>query len=106
MAAGRKLKDGLTQLERRLWIPYDVPGIQPETDVMSRVYYVGGYVTSSWAPPSPTHLEYLRQAEAAVNAALADFHRFFETEVAGFRQQADQKGLRLLTFTPVEVKRP
>ena len=52
-----KLKGDLVKLERRLWVPYDAVGIQPETDALSRVNYAAGYVLSSASPPSPTHLE-------------------------------------------------
>ncbi|HYX22765.1 MAG TPA: hypothetical protein VFC23_01325, partial [Thermoanaerobaculia bacterium] len=104
--AGGKLKDGLTRLERQLWIPYDAPGIQPETDVLSKVSYPSGYILSSWAPPSPTHLEYLRQAETAVAAILVDFNKFFATDVAAFRKQVDDARLRLLPEEkPIEVRR-
>ncbi|HTG31820.1 MAG TPA: hypothetical protein VLB76_02730 [Thermoanaerobaculia bacterium] len=105
-AAG-KLKGDLVKLERRLWVPYDAVGIQPETDALSRVNYAAGYVLSSSSPPSPTHLEYLRQAEQLVNATLADVNRFFETDVAAFRKSADAAGARLLPdLGKVEVKRP
>ncbi len=104
--AGNKLKDDLTKLERRLWIPYDSPGIQPETDVLSKVGYPFGYILSSWSPPSPTHLEYLRQAEAAVAAILADVNKLYTTDVATFRKQVDDAKLRLLPEEgPIEVKR-
>jgi len=104
--AGDKLKADLTKLERRLWIPYDVPGILPDTDVLSKVFNPYGYILSSWAPPSPTHLEYLRQAEAAVAAILIDFNKFFTTDVAAFRKQVDDAKLRLLPEEkPIEVKK-
>jgi len=100
------LKKGLDKLERRLWVPYDAVGLQPETDVLSLVNYPANYVTSSWAPPSPTHLDYVRRAEAAVDAILADFNRFFATDVAAFRQQVDAAGVRLLPdLGKMEVKR-
>ena len=102
-----KLKGDLDKLERRLWVPYDAVGIQPETDVLSKVNYAAGYVLSSWSPPSPTHLEYLRQAEKAVDGVLADVNRFFETDVAAFRKAADAADARLLPdLGRVEVKRP
>ena len=105
-AAG-KLKGDLDKMERRLWVPYDAVGIQPETDALSKLYYVFGYVLSTWAPPSPTHLEYLRQAEAGTQAVLADFNRFFETDVAAFRKQVDDAQVRLLPdLGKVELKRP
>jgi hypothetical protein len=106
VAAAEKLKAGLDKLERRLWVPYDAVGLQPETDVLAKVNYAASYVTSSWAPPSPTHLEYVRQAEKAVDDVLADFNRFFATDVAAFRQQVDAAGVRLLPeLGKVEVKR-
>ncbi len=105
-AAG-KLKGDLDKLERRLWVPYDTVGIQPETDVLTKLFYTFGYVLSTWSPPSPTHLEYLRQAEAGVQTVLADFNRFFETDVAAFRKQVDDANVRLLpVLGKVEVKRP
>ncbi|HKI03719.1 MAG TPA: hypothetical protein VKK31_17195 [Thermoanaerobaculia bacterium] len=104
-AAG-KLKEGLDKLERRLWVPYEAVGIQPATDALSDLGYFG-YTLESTEPPSPTHLEYLRQAEAKVQSVLADFNRFFETDVAAFRKQVDDAGIRLLPAVgKVEVKRP
>jgi len=94
--SANKLKEGLDKLERRLWVPYDAVGIQPDNDATSQVGYVAGYVTSSWAPPSPTHLEYLRQAEKRVKDELAEVNRFFETDVAAFRKAADAAGARVL----------
>jgi photosystem II stability/assembly factor-like uncharacterized protein len=91
-----KLKEGLGNLERRLWQPYDSVGIQPETDVLTATGTTLGYILSSWAPPSPTHLEYLRQAEKRVGDILADVDRFFATDVAAFRKAADAAGVRLL----------
>ena len=102
-----KLKEGLGKLERRLWQPYESVGIQPETDALTKAGYAFGYVLSTWAPPSPTHLEYLRQAEKIVNDTLADVNRFFDTDVAPFRKAADTAGVRLLPdLGKVEVKRP
>ncbi|MFL6197349.1 MAG: VPS10 domain-containing protein [Thermoanaerobaculia bacterium] len=100
-----KLKEGLTKLERRLWIPYDAVGIQPETDVASKLGYAVNYVLSTWGPPSPTHLEHLRQAEARLNGVLADFNRFYETDVAAFRKAVDESKVRWLPdLGKVEVK--
>jgi len=105
--AGGKLQGDLDKLERRLWVPYDTPGIQPETDALTKVYYTYGYVLSTWEPPSPSNLEYVRQAETVVQAVLADFNRFFETDVAAFRKQADDAKIRLLPeIDKVELKRP
>src|SRR5436305_585585 len=104
--SANKLKGDLDKLERRLWVPYDAVGVQPETDVLSKVSYAAGYVLSSWSPPSPTHREYIRLADQAVDAVLADVNRFFDTDVAAFRKQAEAAGVRLLEDTgKVEVKR-
>ena len=104
--SANKLKEGLDKLEMRLWTPYDAVGIQPGNDAATKVFFAFGYSLSSMAPPSPTHLEYLRQAEKGVNDALADVNRFFETDVAAFRKQADAAGARLLPdLGKVEVKR-
>jgi len=93
-------------MEHRLWNPFDSPGIQADTDVLSKVGNPLGYITSSWGPPSPTHLEYLRQGEAAVAAILVDVNKLFATDVAAFRKQVDAAGLRLLPEEkPIEVRR-
>jgi hypothetical protein len=105
-AAG-KLKGDLDKLERRLWIPYDAVGIQPPTDALSKLFDAYASIFSSWDPPSPTHLETLRVAESAAQAVLADFNRFFATDVAAFRKQVDEAKIRLLPeAAPVEVKKP
>jgi photosystem II stability/assembly factor-like uncharacterized protein len=103
-AAG-KVQKGLTDLEKKIWLPFDVPGIQPEKDVLSKVFNARGYVLSSMDAPSPTHLEYLRQAEAEVAKVLAEVNQYFEKDVADFRKKVDESGLRLLpTFEPIPVK--
>ena len=61
-AEAKAVREGLEKLEKRFWWPRDTVGITPDTDVMSRLYYVRGYLGSSWSRPNPTHLEYLRQA--------------------------------------------
>ena len=105
--SANKLKGELDKLELRVWTPYDAVGIQPGTDAATKAFYAFYYILSSMAPPSPTHLEYLRQAEKATNDVLADVNRLFETDVAAFRKQADAAGARLLPdLGKVEVKRP
>ncbi len=106
--AGKALKKALDDLEKRAWQSPDLTkGIVADDDVLSRIAYVRGYLNSSWQKPSPTHWEYFRQARAALEAFLADFNRFFETEVAAFRSQAEEKGLRLLPpFEPMRINEP
>jgi photosystem II stability/assembly factor-like uncharacterized protein len=105
--AANQLKEGLDKLELRVWTPYDAVGIQPGNDAASQSFFAFYYLLSSMSPPSPTHLEYLRQAEKAANDVLADVNRFFETDVAAFRKQADAAGARLLPeLGKVEVRKP
>ncbi|HEY4596026.1 MAG TPA: hypothetical protein VIJ02_06460, partial [Thermoanaerobaculia bacterium] len=104
--SANKLKSDLDKLELRVWTPYDAVGIQPGTDVATKTFFALGYTLSSMSPPSPTHLEYLRQAEKATNDVLADVNRFFATDVAAFRKAAEAAGARLLPdLGKVEVKR-
>ena len=105
--AGGKLQGDLDKLERRLWVPYDTVGLQPDTDALTKVFYAYGYVLSTWEPPSPTNLEYVRLAEKEVQTVLADYNRFFETDVAAFRKLADEAQVRLLPeMGKVELKKP
>jgi photosystem II stability/assembly factor-like uncharacterized protein len=105
--SANKLKGDLDKLELRLWAPYDAVGIQPGNDAATKVFFAFGYILSSWSPPSPTHLEYLRQAETAVADVLADVNRLYATDVAAFRKSADAAGARLLPdLGTVEVKKP
>ncbi|HEX7181509.1 MAG TPA: hypothetical protein VF756_06670 [Thermoanaerobaculia bacterium] len=103
--SAEKLQKGLTDLEKRIWTPYDTVGITPQLDVLTHLYYVWGYILSGWAPPSPTHLEYLRQVEKETAQVLADFNRFFDTEVADFRRQVAAEKVELLPeMGKLEVK--
>lgn len=94
--AGGALKEKLTGLEKRLWKPYDTVGITPELDALSHLNYVGAYVTSTWAPPSPTHLEVLRQSEQEINGVITDLNRLYSTDVADFRRQVEAAKVGLL----------
>jgi photosystem II stability/assembly factor-like uncharacterized protein len=105
--AAQKLQKGFNDLEKRLWIRFDSPGILPETDVTSKVFAARGYALSSYDAPSPTHLEYLRQAEIEVGKLVTDVNQFFEKDVADFRRQVDESGLRILPPSePIPVPTP
>ncbi|MGH7569514.1 MAG: WD40/YVTN/BNR-like repeat-containing protein [Gemmatimonadales bacterium] len=103
---GDKVKEGLTALEKRLWQSPETKGIPPETDVMSQIFYAQYFVESSWDPPSPTQLEFLRQARAKLDALLTELNRYFTTEVAAYGKQVADAGVGLLpareplTITP------
>ncbi|MES1241923.1 MAG: hypothetical protein ABUT39_09925 [Acidobacteriota bacterium] len=103
--AAQKVKKGLDDLEKRLWVPFDTPGISPEKDVLSKVFTARGVALSSYDAPSPTHLEYLRQAEIEVGKFVTDLNAFFDKDVADFRRQVDESGLRILPpVEPIQVK--
>jgi photosystem II stability/assembly factor-like uncharacterized protein len=94
--SARALRGQLTSLERKLWVPYDTVGIVGDSDLWNRLSYIQGYAIASWSPPSPNHLELLRQIETDAEKVLADLDRFFTTEVPAFRQQAREAGAELL----------
>lgn len=94
--AGDTLKQGLTKLEKRLWQAPETKGITADTDVLSQAARPLFYVQSSLDAPSPTHLELLRQAEARVDAFLAELDKFFEADLAAFRKQVEEAKLGLL----------
>lgn len=90
------LKKALTERENVLWTPPEEAGIPARTRIAQDVQTAARNVASSWAPPSPTQLERLRQAEARLTAYLADLDAFFGKEVAAFREKAAKEGLGLL----------
>jgi hypothetical protein len=94
--SGEALKKQLTALEKRLWQAPEAKGILSETDVLTQIAIASGYVTSSWDPPSPTHLAHLARAEALLQGILAETNRMLEGDVASYRQQAAAAGIGLL----------
>ena len=93
---GEKLRESLGKLEKRLWQAPDTVGIVKDEDVLSLLAYVRGYLDSSWDPPSPTHLEYLRQARARLAATLDEVNRFYAGDVEAYRAKVDESGVTLL----------
>ena len=92
----KAVREGLEKLEKRFWWPRDTVGITPDTDVMSRLYYVRGYLGSSWSRPNPTHLEYLRQARQELETALTDLNAFYAQEVEAYRASLAAQNLELV----------
>jgi len=90
------LKKALTEKESLLWSPPEEAGIAARTRVAQDLQTAAGSLASSWAPPSPTHLERLRQAEGRLKRYLADLDAFFAKDVAGFREKAAKEGVALL----------
>jgi photosystem II stability/assembly factor-like uncharacterized protein len=101
-----KLKESLSKVERRIWVPFDTPGlVSGEGSAANEAFEAAGQVGSSFAPPSPNNLEHLKAAERVATAALAELNRLYDTEVADFRKAVDAAGLRLLPeVKPLELK--
>ena len=93
---GEKLRESLGKLEKRLWQAPDTVGIVKDEDVLSLLAYVRGYLDSSWDPPSPTHLEYLRQVRVRLAATLDEVNRFYAGDVEAYRAKVDESGVTLL----------
>ncbi|HEY8019606.1 MAG TPA: hypothetical protein VIH93_00805 [Thermoanaerobaculia bacterium] len=105
--AADKLKKQLDALEKRLWPGADPKGIQPPDDVLTKIGYVAGALTSSWEPPSPTQREYLRQAGGELDRFLADFNQLYASDVAAFRKQLAAARIELLPEeAPIAVAKP
>jgi photosystem II stability/assembly factor-like uncharacterized protein len=94
------LRSRLTAMERQLWLPYDAAGLREDRTLLGRILEARAYVLSSWAAPSPTHLEYLRQIEADAEKVFADVDRLFAIDVEAFRRQAREAGAELLPALP------
>ena len=90
------LKKALTEMESLLWSPPEEAGIVGPGRVASDLQQAAGSLASSWAPPSPTHLERLRQAEERLGTYLAELDALFAKEVAPFREKAAREGVGLL----------
>jgi hypothetical protein len=84
--------------------------LQPEGTVGIRratrlkLAYLQGYLSSSWDPPNPTHLETLAQARRQVAAAIEGVNRFFAERVDPYRAEVEAGGPRLLpALAPLPV---
>jgi hypothetical protein len=73
--------------------------------VLTQIAYPMGFIQSSWDPPSPTQMEYLRQAGAKLAAYLKDLNAFYEKDVAAYRKQVEEARIGLLPASgPIELK--
>ncbi len=93
---GEEVKEALAKLEKKVWSSPETVGIVRFGDVLTDSYFVQGYITSSWAPPSPTHLAYLEAAEATYGRFAAELDAFFADRVAKYRQQVREGKVELL----------
>ncbi len=94
--AARDLGKGLSDLEKKLWVPEGSEGIPPETTPWNKVSNALRSIGSSWDAPTPAQQEYLARARKAVEDATAEAERFFAEKVPPFKAAADAAGLGLL----------
>ncbi len=93
---GRALKTRLEEMERRFHQPPGTVGIVGGVRVMERIGKAMGAVTSSWAPPSPSHEAYITEAERLLAPALEALNALMAGEVAAFRRAVAQADIVLL----------
>jgi len=96
LEAAKPLKQALTEMEKRLWVPPKTKGIVADTDVMQKIQYAGGAMESSWEAPTPAQLAYLRQAEVLLEKVLVDYNKLFAEQVADFRNKVQQAQIAIL----------
>jgi hypothetical protein len=96
MGIAAALKKAVTEKKNLLWTPPEEPGLVGPGRIASDLQQASGSLASSWDPPSPTHLERLRQAEERLTKYLADLDAFFGKEVASFREKAGKEEVGLL----------
>jgi photosystem II stability/assembly factor-like uncharacterized protein len=105
VASGKQLKQKLDAMELRLWHPPKGRGIQPPTDVMSKLNQPMGGLQSSFDAPTPAQLAWLARAEAAYRALLPDYNRLFAEDVAKFRDAVRKQNVELFPeLKPIEFK--
>lgn len=93
---GEEVKKGLAKLEKKAWQSPETVGIVRFGDVFTDLSFVQGYITSSWAPPSPTHLSYLEAAEGAYARFSAELDTYFAESVANYRQKVREAKIELV----------
>ncbi|MEP7009283.1 MAG: hypothetical protein ABJC13_03070 [Acidobacteriota bacterium] len=93
---GEEVKKGLAKLEKKAWQSPETVGIVRFGDVFTELGFAQAYITSSWAPPSPTHLAYLDAADASYGRFSAEVDAFFADAVAKYRQQVREAKIELV----------
>jgi photosystem II stability/assembly factor-like uncharacterized protein len=90
------LKDGLDELEKRFRTPPETKGIVYDEDkVVNRIGLAMGYVGSSHDTPSPTAMEYVEMARAALQQGEAALEHFMSTELSAFARAVSEAGIGL-----------
>jgi photosystem II stability/assembly factor-like uncharacterized protein len=99
-AAGRAVKDALTDTEKLLRVPPDTRGIVDYGDVQGKIRYAMRDLSSSWDAPTPAQLVYLDEAASALAKALERVNAVFTDTVAPFREQVKAAGIGLFPEQP------
>ena len=102
----RKLEKSLDSLEESIRVPAETTGITYRNDKVSNIVGTAhGYVSSTFAAPSPTANTYLDLARTAVDDMIAEVNDFMTDDLAEFRRAVDDSGVGLLTeMAPVSVE--
>ncbi|HEV7671539.1 MAG TPA: hypothetical protein VGS22_23720 [Thermoanaerobaculia bacterium] len=93
---GEEVKEGLAKLEKKAWQSPEIVGIVRFGDVFTDLNFAQGYITSSWAPPSPTHLAYLDAVDATYAKFKAELDAFFADAVAKYREKVREAKIELV----------
>lgn len=96
VVAGDKVKKGVSALKKRVWVNSRQRDIPPEDEVMAPIGRALDYVTSSWAPPSPTHLAYLEIAKTALEKLTQEVDAYFTAEVVPYKAKVKEAGVEVL----------
>jgi hypothetical protein len=83
-------------LLERLRLPRDTKGIVDDATVTSRLQEALGRATSTPDQPAPPRLEVLDWRLSAANALLQEIERFYDTDVASYREAVRAAGFELL----------
>ena len=88
--AGSELKKILKKV-LQLFIAVDgKQGITRQDNVSRKLWYVSRSLGSSWDKPTSSQLTYLRQAEQALENALAEYNSLFEKDVVEFQNKVKE----------------
>ncbi len=93
---GEEVKEGLAKLEKKVWQSPETVGIVRFGDALTDLFFAQAYVTSSWAPPSPTHLAYLEAAETKLAAVEAEVNAYFADAVTKYRDKVREAKIELV----------
>ncbi|MDX1997701.1 MAG: hypothetical protein SF066_08260 [Thermoanaerobaculia bacterium] len=91
----QEAKQGLDELEKKLWTPPTTKGIVREDSAFALVGQAQRALGSSWEAPTPAQMAQLEQARAAARTALDEVKRFFAEQITPLAERAAAAGLGL-----------